>query len=226
MPSQGQAHRTLGRSSAHRRALLRNLVTSVIEHESITTTFARAKEAQPLVEKMITEAKENTNASRSSIYGFVFRPEVSVNKLLNVLAPRYKSRNGGYTRILHLEPRGWDAAPMAVLELVDGPRDLRFYLTAKAIARAESEGRSPDPITKLNQSKVTAKEPNGMSLLREKVELFKKLFYSGERTTEEGLLELDSAAKLAKIEDKTAKDAKRQADYEHSKPSDPVDMID
>ncbi|KAK9475811.1 ribosomal protein L17 [Lipomyces japonicus] len=179
MPSQGQVHRTLGRSSAHRRALLRNLVSSVIEHESITTTYARAKEAQPLVEQLITSAKYGNSQGRSKIYGFVFKPEVTMARLYDELAPRYQTRTGGFTRLLHLEPRSYDAAPMAVLELIDGPKDLRFYLTAKAIARAQVEGLKLDRATQFNKKKIE-KDEGRAEALTQKVELFKQVFFTGE----------------------------------------------
>ncbi|KAK9466235.1 ribosomal protein L17 [Lipomyces arxii] len=176
MPSQGQAHRTLGRKSGPRKMLLRQLVTSVIEHESITTTYARAKEAQPLVEKMITHSKQNTRQDLGAIAGFVFNVSYSLKKLRDVLAPRYKNRQGGYTRVLHLEPRGRDAAPMAVLELVDGKKDLRLYLTAKAIARSIHDNIPLDKTTLANKAKYMS-TPEGAQLLQEKTELLQKVFY-------------------------------------------------
>ncbi|KAK9448867.1 mitochondrial 54S ribosomal protein bL17m [Limtongia smithiae] len=194
MPSQGSAHRTLSRPSGHRRALLRNLVTSLIEHDSITTTYARAKEAQPLVEKLITAAKENTNATQHITYGFVFQPKVSMPKLYDVLAKRYETRTGGYSRVLHLEPRQWDSAPMAVLELVDGKKDLRLYLTAKAVARAETAGQKLDKATALNVKKIIAGSPEGNQVLREKVELMKTAFFSG-RDSMSVLTELSKSQK-------------------------------
>ncbi|KAK7204852.1 ribosomal protein L17 [Myxozyma melibiosi] len=199
MPSQGQAHRTLGRPSGHRRALLRNLVTSLIEHESITTTYARAKEAQPLLEKMITAAKINTNATRARMYSFVFSPKLSIDRLVNEFAPRYADRTGGYTRLLHLEPRAKDSAPMAVLEMVGGPKDLRLYMTAKAIARAETKGVPfEDKPTKLNYQKITENMPNGAQVLREKVELMKKIYFS------------NTPAKKAELEEKRRASLKGQ----------------
>ncbi|KAK9368783.1 ribosomal protein L17 [Lipomyces kononenkoae] len=195
MPSQGQAHRTLGRASGPRRALLRQLVTSLIEHDSITTTFARAKETQPLIEKLITHAKDGTVSGRKHIYGFVFNPELSMKKLYDELAVRYKERTGGYTRMLHLEPRDRDAAPMAVLELLGGQKDLRLYLTAKAIARAEVAGKTKlDMATALNKRKIEANMENGEQLLREKVELMKQIYHSG-RHSQDVLMDISENSK-------------------------------
>ncbi|KAK9241228.1 ribosomal protein L17 [Lipomyces kononenkoae] len=195
MPSQGQAHRTLGRASGPRRALLRQLVTSLIEHDSITTTYARAKETQPLIEKLITHAKDRTVAGRKYIYGLVFNPALSMKKLYDDLAVRYKERTGGYTRLLHLEPRDRDAAPMAVLELLGGPKDLRLYLTAKAIARAEVLGKTKlDMATTLNKRKIVANMENGEQLLREKVELMKRIYHSG-RSSQDVLMDISDDAK-------------------------------
>ncbi|KAK9363725.1 ribosomal protein L17 [Lipomyces starkeyi] len=195
MPSQGQAHRTLGRASGPRRALLRQLVTSLIEHDSITTTYARAKETQPLIEKLITHAKDGTVTGRKSIYGFVFNPALSMKKLYDELAVRYNDRTGGYTRLLHLEPRDRDAAPMAVLELLGGPKDLRLYLTAKAIAHAEVSGKTKlDRATALNMRKIEANMQDGKQLLREKVELMKRVYHSG-RSSQDVLTDISENAK-------------------------------
>ncbi|KAJ8100454.1 ribosomal protein L17 [Lipomyces tetrasporus] len=195
MPSQGQAHRTLGRASGPRRALLRQLVTSLIEHDSITTTYARAKETQPLIEKLITHAKDGTTSGRKSVYGFVFNPALSMKKLYDDLALRYRGRTGGYTRLLHLEPRDRDAAPMAVLEFVGGPKDLRLYLTAKAIARAEVLGKTKlDMATALNKRNIEEKMQNGKELLGEKIELMKRVYHSG-RSSQDALREISDNAK-------------------------------
>lgn len=107
----------LGRTTAHRKALLRNLVTSFIEKERITTTIAKAKEARPLAEKMITLAKRNTLHTRRQALAFVTK-ESAVRKLFDTLGPRFSERPGGYTRIVKTGPRAGDGAEMAVLEFV------------------------------------------------------------------------------------------------------------
>jgi large subunit ribosomal protein L17 len=109
--------RKLGRTTAHRRAMLRNLVTSFLEKERVVTTVAKAKEARPLAEKMITLAKKNTLHTRRQALAFVTKESV-VRKLFNKLGPRFSERPGGYTRIIKTGPRKGDGADMAVLEMI------------------------------------------------------------------------------------------------------------
>jgi len=111
-------YRTLGRPSAHRNAMLRNLVTSLLKHGRITTTETRAKETQKLAEKMITLAKRGDLHARRQALSFVTE-ETVVKNLFEEIAPKYDKRNGGYTRILKLGPRRGDAAPMVILELIE-----------------------------------------------------------------------------------------------------------
>jgi large subunit ribosomal protein L17 len=105
----------LGQDTAHRRALLRNLVTSFLEKERIRTSLAKA--ARPLAEKMITLGKRNTLHARRKAIRFVFRKAV-VKKLFDELGPRFSERPGGYTRIVKIGPRRGDGADMALLELI------------------------------------------------------------------------------------------------------------
>ena len=109
--------RKLGRTSSHRTAMLRAMVTFLLENGRIETTLARAKEVAPLTEKMITLGKKNTLASRRQAMAFVTK-EAVVAKLFSEIAPEYASRNGGYTRIIKTGPRRGDAAEMAIIELV------------------------------------------------------------------------------------------------------------
>jgi len=109
--------RKLGRPTGHRKALYRNLVTDLLDHEKITTTEAKAKEVRSLAEKIITLGKKERLHSRRQALSFVFNEKV-VDKVFNELAPRYAERSGGYTRITKLEPRLGDGAPMVQLELV------------------------------------------------------------------------------------------------------------
>src|SRR5581483_11284020 len=113
-------HGRLGVQPAHRRAMIRNMVTSLLKHERIKTTKARAKEVRRYAEKMITTAKKETLASKRDVLGFVREREV-VNKLYKTLIYRYAQRKGGYTRILKLGYRMGDGADMVFLELVDRP---------------------------------------------------------------------------------------------------------
>lgn len=107
----------LGREKAPREALIRNLVASVILHEKVRTTEAKAKAIRPFVEKMITVGKKNTLASRRQLLSF-FYTDHAVRKLLEVVGPRYATRPGGYTRIIKLGHRMSDAADVVQIELV------------------------------------------------------------------------------------------------------------
>jgi len=113
-------HGRLGVQPSHRRAMIRNMVTSLFKHERIKTTKTRAKEVRRYAEKMITLAKKETLASKRDVLGFVREREV-VNKLFKTLIYRYSQRKGGYTRILKLGYRAGDGADMVFLELVDRP---------------------------------------------------------------------------------------------------------
>ena len=109
--------RKLRRPTAHRIALLRNLVTSFLEKERIRTTLAKAKETRPLAEKMIPLAKKESLSSRRQALAFI-RKEAVVTKLFNELGPRFGQRPGGYSRIVKLGLRAGDGAKMAMLELI------------------------------------------------------------------------------------------------------------
>ena len=112
--------RKLNRTSSHRLAMLRNMSNSLLRHERIKTTLPKAKELRRVVEPLITLAKEPTVANRRLAFNRL-RDREMVVKLFDELGPRYKSRNGGYTRILKFGFRVGDNAPMALMELVDRP---------------------------------------------------------------------------------------------------------
>lgn len=112
------AGRHLGRNTGQRRSLFRNLIIQVLRHERITTTEAKAKAVRADVEKMITFAKRGDLHARRMVLETVQDKKV-VEKLFETLGPRYKERNGGYTRLFKLGPRLGDNAPMVILELVD-----------------------------------------------------------------------------------------------------------
>ena len=116
----GNGLRKLNRTSAHRQAMLRNMMNSLIEHEAIKTTVPKAKELRRVVEPMITLAKKDSVANRRLAFARL-RDDASVSKLFGELGPRYQSRPGGYTRILKMGFRVGDNAPMAFVELVDRP---------------------------------------------------------------------------------------------------------
>lgn len=108
--------RKLGRTTAHRKAMLRGMVTYLLENGSIETTLTRAKEVRSLTEKMITLGKDNTLASRRAALAFITKEDV-VKKLFDQIAPEYADVNGGYTQIYKLGPRRGDAAEMALIKL-------------------------------------------------------------------------------------------------------------
>ena len=110
--------RKLGRPTAHRMAMLRGLVTLLLENGQVETTLTRAKEVRSLAEKMITLGKKNTLASRRAALAFITK-EAVVTKVFNELAPAYAERNGGYTQIFKIGPRRGDAAEMAIIKLGD-----------------------------------------------------------------------------------------------------------
>ena len=109
--------RSLSRDSGHRKALYRNMVTSLLRNEKIVTTEAKAKEIRPMAEKMITLGKKSGLNSYRQAIAFILDEKVT-EKVFQELGPRYKERTGGYTRITKLEPRLGDSAPMVQLELL------------------------------------------------------------------------------------------------------------
>lgn len=127
--------RQLSRNAPHRRAMLRNMAASLLRHETIRTTVPKAKELRRVVEPLITLAKVDTEAKRRVAFARLRDAEV-VTKLFADLGPRFKARPGGYTRILHMAPRPGDAAPMALMQLVDGPA------AAAPAATEEGEGKA------------------------------------------------------------------------------------
>ncbi|KAE8138334.1 ribosomal protein L17 [Aspergillus pseudotamarii] len=172
-------YRHLSRKSSHRQALLRNLVTSLFKHESITTTWPKAKEAQRLAEKLITLGKKNTEASRRQALSTFYTPHDLLPKLFGPLRERYAERPGGYTRVLRVEPKKDDQAPSAILELVDGPKDMRFAMTARTVARQRAQGQDTlNELTRLNVQKVTRFRKDGIDDLEQEI---KKLELDGRK---------------------------------------------
>lgn len=114
----GMANRKLGVTSTHRLAMFRNMATSLIKHEQITTTLPKAKELRPYVERIITLGKRGGLHARRQAYATLMDEKV-VDKLFTTIAERYKERQGGYCRVLKAGFRYGDAAAMAVIELVD-----------------------------------------------------------------------------------------------------------
>ena len=112
--------RQLSRNSPHRHALLRNMSASLLRHETIRTTLPKAKELRRVVEPLITLGKSDSAANRRLAFARL-RDSAVVTKLFGELGPRFRTRPGGYTRILRMEPRAGDSAPMAFMQLVDRP---------------------------------------------------------------------------------------------------------
>jgi len=133
----------LGRNTSHRRAVLRNLVTSVILMDRIETTITKCKASQPLVEKMITLGKRGTVHARRQALAYMMTPE-SVDRLFGVVAPRYSNRNGGYTRITRSGARQGDAAEMAYIELIGAEQEL----DAKRQKREEARTKKREELAK------------------------------------------------------------------------------
>ena len=110
--------RQLSRNSAHRKALMRNMAAALLRYETIRTTLPKAKELRRVVEPLITLGKSDSLARRRRAFA-TLRDDALVKKLFEELGPRFKARGGGYTRILKMDPRAGDAAPMALMQLVD-----------------------------------------------------------------------------------------------------------
>jgi large subunit ribosomal protein L17 len=139
----GIAGRKLGVTSSHRQAMFRNMATALIKHEQITTTLPKAKELRPVAEKLITLGKKGGMANRRLAYARL-RDDTIVDKLFGPLADRYRSRAGGYCRVLKAGVRYGDAADMAVIELVD--RDVGAKgLDSGPVQNAETEEEMPPP---------------------------------------------------------------------------------
>lgn len=134
-------YRKLGRKSAHRRALLRNMATSLVKHERIYTTLPKAKELRSVVEKMISLGKRGDLHARRQAAAFLFDDE-AVSKVFSNLAGRFKDRTGGYTRILRRGVRAGDAAEMATVELVDFKNGEEAAPTEKSAKKAPRAKKS------------------------------------------------------------------------------------
>jgi large subunit ribosomal protein L17 len=133
--------RKLSRNTSHRKALLDNLVRAVILSESIRTTTPKAKEARRLVERVITKARENTLAARRIVHKTV-RDQAALAKLFQTIGPRFKERPGGYTRIVHVDHRVGDNAPMSILELVEKSEKAEKPEAEKKAAPEKSEKKA------------------------------------------------------------------------------------
>ena len=149
--------RKLSRNTSHRRALLDNLVRSVILSESIRTTTAKAKEARRVVEKIITKAREGTLSARRNVHRTV-RDQAALAKLFDSIAPRFKTRPGGYTRIVHIQNRVGDNAPMSILEFVEKSKPEEKPAEPEKKAK-KSEAKSDKPAEKSEKKAEKAAKP-------------------------------------------------------------------
>jgi large subunit ribosomal protein L17 len=148
--------RQLSRNSAHRHALMRNMAASLLRHETIRTTLPKAKELRRVVEPLITLGKSDSLASRRRAFAQL-RDEQLVEKLFGELGPRYQTRPGGYTRILRMMPRPGDAAPMALMQLVDQPEKAAAAPAEDSDKKAE---KKPKKATKAEAATpATAEKP-------------------------------------------------------------------
>ena len=142
----------LGRNTSHRRAVLRNLVTSVVLMDRIETTITKCKASRPLVEKMITLGKRGDVHARRQAAAYLMTAN-AVDRLFSTVAPRYGSRNGGYSRIVRTGPRRGDAAEMAFLELLGAEQELN----EKAQKRADARTRRREEL----QKQLEEQQPEG-----------------------------------------------------------------
>ena len=153
----------LGRSQSHRDALLANLAVSLIEHERIKTTLAKAKAVRPFVEKLVTKAKKGTLHDRRNALSDLTHNVKAVRKLFAEIGPRCATRQGGYTRILKLGPRTSDSAPMALIEWVDQPVVAETIPepkpAKKAAKKADAKAEAPAAESAPTAEKKPARKP-------------------------------------------------------------------
>jgi len=145
----------LGRNTSHRRAMLRNLVTSIILMDRVETTITKCKATRPIVEKMITLGKRGTVHARRQALSYMMTPE-SVDRLFTIVAPRYSARQGGYLRITRTGVRKGDAAEMAFIELLGAEHEL----SEKAAKREEARTKKREEIAKQLEEQHPGEAPD------------------------------------------------------------------
>ena len=151
--------RQLSRNSSHRQALLRSLSVSLLRHETIRTTIPKAKELRRVVEPLITLGKDDSDANRRLAFARLRDSEI-VAKLFDTIGPRFKTRPGGYTRILHMAPRPGDNAPMALMQLVErtAPAAVETAPADKKAKKAEKPKAEAAPSKEEKKAKSDAKK--------------------------------------------------------------------
>jgi large subunit ribosomal protein L17 len=149
--------RQLSRNSPHRHAMLRNMSVSLLRHETIRTTLPKAKELRRVVEPLITLGKSDSDTHRRLAFARL-RDAAMVEKLFDELGPRFRARPGGYTRILRMQPRPGDSAPMALMQLVDGPVAVEAA-AADAGKKAKKANKAKPPSAKKKAEVAAAAAP-------------------------------------------------------------------
>ena len=163
--------RKLNRKTSHRMSLLKNLAKSLITNEQIETTLPKAKDLRPFVEKIVHSGKDNSLHSRRKVFSLL-RDNLLVNKVFDVLAKRYANRNGGYTRVLRSGFRYGDAAPKAIIELVDRDISAKGYADKKRIKEQGEQEKPQDKVTN-DEAQIKGKEKN-KKVVEDKLEKTKK----------------------------------------------------
>ncbi len=149
----------LGRSSEERQAMLENLVTSLIKHQQIKTTLPKAKEARRLAERVITLGKDNTLHAKRLVFSYL-QDHALTSKVFNEVAPRFKDRKGGYTRILRLSRRKGDGVELALLELTE--KEIKVSESkSKAGKKGEEKPKTPMTTKPISESPAAPKHPHG-----------------------------------------------------------------
>lgn len=186
--------RQLSRNAPHRQAMLRNMAASLLRHETIRTTVPKAKELRRVVEPLITLGKDDSDANRRRAFAQLRDAEVVV-KLFETLGPRFKARPGGYTRILRMDPRPGDAAPMALMQLLDQPAPV-----AEDAAPVVEGEEAPAPKKKAKTAKKTSRRVTKKTVKSD-----------AEKAAKKAKAETKAAAKAKKVEAKSAKTAAKKA---------------
>ena len=182
--------RQLSRNAPHRQAMLRNMAASLLRHETIRTTVPKAKELRRVVEPLITLGKDDSEANRRRAFSQLRDAEVVV-KLFESLGPRFKERPGGYTRILRMNPRPGDAAPMALMQLLDQPE------AVAAEAAPSTEGEEAKPAKKAAPKKKAASKRVSKKTVKTEAE----------KADKKAKAESKAAAKAKKVEAQATKKA-------------------
>ena len=186
--------RQLSRNAPHRQAMLRNMAASLLRHETIRTTVPKAKELRRVVEPLITLGKDDSDANRRRAFSQLRDAEVVV-KLFETLGPRFKARPGGYTRILRMDPRPGDAAPMALMQLLDQPA----LVSESDVPTTEGE-EAPAPKKAAKPAKKASRRVTKKAVKSD-----------AEKAAKKAKAETKAAEKAKKVEAKSAKTAAKKA---------------